>query len=169
MSEDWKLQYSVSLPPSAQYAKGDMFNIRADSSDDLENQFDEILRRHLADKAVAVSAHLNAVWQANTQLGATPVAEAAPWDTAAEQAPVPNWAQQQASQPASLGGVQIQGPDPVLPQQPAAPVSGMLCNHGKRVFKSGVTKSGPKQGQPWSAWMCAGPQGTVDKCDAVWV
>lgn len=35
MSEEYKVQITVSLPPSAQYAKGDMLNVRAQDADDL--------------------------------------------------------------------------------------------------------------------------------------
>lgn len=40
-----------------------------------------------------------------------------------------------------------------------------LCNHGARVYKSGVGKNG---GKPWAAWMCPTPQNAPDKCPPEW-
>lgn len=35
MSDDYKVQITISLPPTAQYAKGDMLNVRGSDADDL--------------------------------------------------------------------------------------------------------------------------------------
>lgn len=45
MSDDqFKVQWSVSLPPAAQYAKGDMLNIRGNSVEEVQAMFDQILQ-----------------------------------------------------------------------------------------------------------------------------
>lgn len=43
MSDEFKVQWSVSLPPAAQYAKGDMLNIRGNSVEEVQLMFNEIL------------------------------------------------------------------------------------------------------------------------------
>lgn len=54
--ETFKVQWSVSLPPAAQYAKGHMLNIRGNSVAEVEDIFDEILRDKFIDKATEVAA-----------------------------------------------------------------------------------------------------------------
>jgi hypothetical protein len=44
MTDEFKVQWSVSLPPAAQYAKGDMLNIRGNTVAEVEAMFDEVLR-----------------------------------------------------------------------------------------------------------------------------
>lgn len=43
MSDEFKVQWSISLPPAAQYAKGDMLNLRGDTVEDVEAIFDAVL------------------------------------------------------------------------------------------------------------------------------
>lgn len=43
MSDEFKVQWSVSLPPAAQYAKGDMLNLRGESVEEVQGIFDAIL------------------------------------------------------------------------------------------------------------------------------
>ncbi len=58
-----------------------------------------------------------------------------------------------------------QGPAPVqnYQAQSVQPPSGTgpTCQHGNRIFKSGVSKS---TGKPYSMWVCPTPQGTPDQC-----
>lgn len=53
--EGFKLQWSVSLPPVAQYAKGHMMNFRADTAEELNALLDEVLAQETVDKALAVA------------------------------------------------------------------------------------------------------------------
>ena len=58
MSDEFKLQWSVSLPPVAQYAKGHMFNFRSDTVEGLTALFDEVLASETVQKALDVAALL---------------------------------------------------------------------------------------------------------------
>jgi hypothetical protein len=59
------------------------------------------------------------------------------------------------------GGV-VGGTSGPATSKPAA--DGPICQHGPRVLKSGV-----KNGNKWSAWMCPTAQGAPDKCKPEWV
>lgn len=60
MTDDFRVQWTVSLPPTAQYAKGDMLNLRGVTVDEVEEQIDAILRGEFIDKAVKVGHELRA-------------------------------------------------------------------------------------------------------------
>jgi hypothetical protein len=60
VSDEFKVQWSVSLPPAAQYAKGDMLNVRGNSVAEVEEILDEILRDKFIDKAAEVSGFFRA-------------------------------------------------------------------------------------------------------------
>jgi hypothetical protein len=60
VTDDFNVQWSVSLPPTAQYAKGDMLNIRGATVDEVEEKFDAILRGEFIDKAIQVGHELRA-------------------------------------------------------------------------------------------------------------
>lgn len=51
MSDEFKIQWSVSLPPAEQYAKGDMLNLRGDTVEELEGMLDAVLNGRVIDKA----------------------------------------------------------------------------------------------------------------------
>lgn len=55
MSDEFKLQWSVSLAPVAQYAKGHMFNFRGNTVEELNSLFDEVLAADTIDKALSVA------------------------------------------------------------------------------------------------------------------
>lgn len=57
---DFKVQWSVSLPPAAQYAKGDMLNLRGETVDEVEAIFDEVLAGEFIGKASQVADLLRA-------------------------------------------------------------------------------------------------------------
>lgn len=71
---EYKVQWSVSLPPAAQYAKGHMLNVKGNSVAEVEELFDEILRDKFIDKAAEVAAFLVAT-QVVTDSGATGVSQ----------------------------------------------------------------------------------------------
>lgn len=71
VSDEFKVQWSVSLPPVAQYAKGHMFNFRADTAAELEALFDEVLASQTIQKALDVAALLTGA-QVVTQTTAAP-------------------------------------------------------------------------------------------------
>lgn len=73
MSDEFKVQWSVSLPPAAQYAKGDMLNIRGNSPEEVEEQFDAILRGEFIDKATQVANELRSTAAVVDGLDAKPV------------------------------------------------------------------------------------------------
>lgn len=59
MSEsDFKVQWSVSLPPAAQYAKGHMLNVRGQTVAEVESQLDSILNGEFIEKATEAAALL---------------------------------------------------------------------------------------------------------------
>lgn len=59
MSDDVKMiQWSLSLPPRAQYAKGDMLNIKAETVEELESMLDSVLNGEVLDKATSVGSLL---------------------------------------------------------------------------------------------------------------
>lgn len=62
MSEEFKVQWSISTPPAAQYAKGDMLNLRGDTVAEVEAMFDVVLASEGAflTKAQEVAALLRA-------------------------------------------------------------------------------------------------------------
>lgn len=60
MSDEFKLQWSVSLAPVAQYAKGHMFNFRGDTVEELNDLFDAVLASETVQKALDVAALLTA-------------------------------------------------------------------------------------------------------------
>ena len=55
MADEFKVQWSVSLPPVAQYAKGHMLNVRGETVEDVEALFDAILDGEFVSKATAVA------------------------------------------------------------------------------------------------------------------
>ncbi len=82
MSDEFKVQWSISLPPAAQYAKGDMLNLRGGTVSEVEGIFDEILNSDFIEKATDVANLLRGA-AVVTDSGAT--TESAP---ATESAPV---------------------------------------------------------------------------------
>jgi len=58
---DYKIQWNISLPPVAQYAKGHMLNIAAESLEELNFYLDELESSDTLDKAVGVAAKLAAM------------------------------------------------------------------------------------------------------------
>lgn len=78
--EGFKLQWSVSLPPVAQYAKGHMMNFRADTAEELNALLDEVLAQETVDKAMSVAALFTGaqVVHSPAPAPAAPAAEAAP-------------------------------------------------------------------------------------------
>ena len=79
MSDEFKVQWSVSLPPSAQYAKGDMLNLRGNSVEEVEGIFDEVLAdaSEFLQKAADVATHLRAVAAVSDGLSPTAAPAAA--------------------------------------------------------------------------------------------
>lgn len=90
MSDEFKVQWSISLPPCEQYAKGDMLNVRGSSVQEVEEMFDAILADEFVQKATDVSALFLAAHRAQQGLKAAPapVAAAPAANPAAEQASV---------------------------------------------------------------------------------
>lgn len=83
MSDDTQMvQWSVSLPPAAQYAKGDMLNIKGATVEEVEAQLDAILHPEsdFIQKAVDAAAGIRA---AALLVNPTPEPAAAPQQAAA--------------------------------------------------------------------------------------
>ena len=60
-SEDYKVQVSISLPPVAQYAKGDMVNFRGETPEEVEALLDAALEGNFFEKAaLAAKTYLTA-------------------------------------------------------------------------------------------------------------
>ena len=68
----------------------------------------------------------------------------------------------------SSGGSGNSAPRPPAPKGPAAGTSTPDCDHGQMTYREGVTKSGPKTGETWKAFMCPAPQGS-DQCKPQWI
>ena len=115
MSDEFKVQWSISLPPCAQYAKGHMLNIRDETVEGVVEIFDQILAADFIEKAASVAALLVA---ANVVV--QEVANEAPLTTAAVES------SQQAAQQNT---------------QPQAG-SGKFCPHGQRTYRSGTSSKG---------------------------
>lgn len=79
MTDDYKVQFSISLPPSAQYAKGDMVNFRASSVEELIGMLEEANNFDLYTPATEASKAMLLA----SGLGATVTNEAAPATQAA--------------------------------------------------------------------------------------
>lgn len=115
MSDEFKVQWSVSLPPAAQYAKGDMLNIRGESVADVEAMFDEILSdpSEFLQKAASVATTLRAASVVTEGLEGV--------SRAVSEAPV----------------------TPTGTTQTPAPVAELhACPHGKRTYKTGKKANG---------------------------
>lgn len=80
MSEEFKVQWSISTPPAAQYAKGDMLNLRGDTVAEVEAMFDVVLANEGAflAKATEVAALLRAAGVVDTVLSPPPPAPIQP-------------------------------------------------------------------------------------------
>lgn len=116
MSDEFKVQWSVSLPPVAQYAKGHMLNIRAETvvelSELVEDLNDEVLTA-LAD----VAANLVALSTVAESLGAKSVSHEESATTS-----------RKSSERKSSGG---------------GTVSHLrTCEHGKRTRRTGTGRKG---------------------------
>jgi hypothetical protein len=74
--ENYKVQWSVSLPPAAQYAKGDMLNIRGESVAEVEGLLERALSGDFINKAAEVAALVRAAAVVTDTF--TPTQDAAP-------------------------------------------------------------------------------------------
>lgn len=114
MSDDFKVQWSVSLPPAAQYAKGDMLNIRGESVEEVEALFDAVLADGFIGKASSVADLLRKA-QVVTEAPARP----APADEVGAKR-----AEHESAPPASS--------------------TDHFCEHGKMEYKAAFTSRGGK-------------------------
>lgn len=90
MSEDYKVQVSLSAPPPAQYAKGAMANFRGDTVDEVVG----LLQEAKAAELLELASEVEAVWTASAALGARteavqPAQGATPAQAPAQQAVAP--------------------------------------------------------------------------------
>lgn len=104
---DYKIQWNISLPPVAQYAKGHMLNIAAESLEELNEYLDALIASDTLEKAVGVAASL-----------------------AALSGVVPDAARTIASVPSESAAASSAGPDATVTQL-------RTCAHGKREYKEG--------------------------------
>jgi hypothetical protein len=135
MSDEFKVQWSVSLPPAAQYAKGDMLNIRGGSVEEVEGLFDAILAEEFIHKATEVATTLRVSAVVTDGLN-----DGAGYQTPDAPAPAPQ------------------------PSAPPAASTARRCNHGVRTRREGNYKSGPKQGRPYVGFFCPLERGNPDQC-----
>lgn len=137
MSDDFAFQATICTPPSAQYAKGHMVNVRANTPEELAQRLNAV-----ADSAVA-EAFARAVGVIAASEAVAPLAAPAP-------APVTPVAPTQPTQ---------------APQAPVAPAGAQAgapsCHHGVKKF---ISKPATATKKAWSAWGCPAPQGTPDAC-----
>ena len=68
---DYKIQWNISLPPVAQYAKGHMLNLACESLEELNAYLDELETSDTLEKAVGVAAKLAALSGVAEKLGGT--------------------------------------------------------------------------------------------------
>jgi hypothetical protein len=116
MAEDFRVQWSVSLPPAAQYAKGDMLNVRGESVEEVEALFDAILEDGFIGKASSVADLLRKA-QVVTE---APARSAAPAD--------------------EVGAKRAEKEDGA----PPASSTDRFCEHGKMEYKAPFTSRGGK-------------------------
>ncbi len=190
MSDEFQFQLSVSLPPSEQFAKGDMVNIRGNTGPEfLQNllNFDE----QMAALAGKVSADIRAQFAVARDLGGRVIEQSRPQNAQVapqqpQSAPVahPPAPQQYAPQtgygqeppppppdPQQYGGYPQQAPQQQYQQQPdpnAVPTQPPPhvgpppgCSHGQKKFIAKAYRNG-KPGY-WMAWACPAPQGAPDQ------
>ncbi|HET6917269.1 MAG TPA: hypothetical protein VFH56_14340 [Acidimicrobiales bacterium] len=141
MSEEFKVQWSVSLPPAAQYAKGHMLNLRGQSVAEVESQFDQVLTGEFIQKATDVASLLVAAGAVTEGLApAKPQAQAAPQPQAQPQQS--SWGQQPQAAPANNGAPQNGTPHP----------EGKQCRQCSAVlqFKQVTRKSDNRTFKFWS-------------------
>jgi hypothetical protein len=188
LSDDaFQYQLSVSLPPSEQYAKGDMVNVRGRNAQEfLQNLLN--LDEHMAAEAGRVAADIRAQFLVASRMGGRVVERSsngpqnppsAP-QNAPQQAPAPQGQQGGNGFQSPYGAPQAQqqpyGQQPQGYSQPGGngygggqPASGgpqsappdqgnaPSCSHGVKRFIEKPYKSG-KPGT-WKAWACPAQQG----------
>lgn len=126
-----------------------MLNVRA--SDPVE--FQALVDALNLQSVTALGEHLRAA-------GVVAAATSVPQATAP-----PAWATQGQAAPQSTWTPPVQN----VQVGAGPPADQHSCKHGPRVYKNGVTKSGPKAGQPWAGYMCPQPQNSPDQCQPEWV
>ena len=115
MADEFKVQWSVSLPPAAQYAKGHMLNVRGESVEEVEALFDAIL----ADEFVAKATSVAELFVAAQNVVSTP--------------------------PASSGGDEVAAKRAEHAESgPPASSTDRFCEHGKMEYKAPFTSRGGK-------------------------
>lgn len=139
--ENYKVQWSVSLPPAAQYAKGDMLNIRGESVNEVIGLLDEALNGEFIDKAASVAALVRAAAVVTDTF--TP--------TQTDAAPAHGY------EPAPSGREQNEA------AQQAAPGPVYTCVHGKRTERKGTNSRGA-----WTGYFCPLKKGDPNQCEVVW-
>lgn len=116
MPDDYAVQVSLSLPPSAQYAKGDMINFRGGSSEEVASLLEDAIQNGLLTKAIEASK----VYLVESGL-------TAPAD--------------QFNSPAASAPPFAQG-TPAPAAAPAQTTPAPMCQHGKRTWKTGSGAKG---------------------------
>lgn len=114
MADEFKVQWSVSLPPAAQYAKGDMLNIRGETVGEVQALFDDILDGDFIDKASSVADLLRKAQVVTETPAARPADE--------------------------VGAKRAEREE----SAPPASSTDRFCDHGKMEFKAAFTSRGGK-------------------------
>lgn len=137
MSENWRVQISPKL------ADGTLVNVRAETGEELLQTL-AYLKANAA-HITSFGAAIQAVSTVQGQLGGEVVAQTVPTQPA----------YQQPAQPVQQTYNNHAAASAYSPPAPAgAPGPAPLDQFGKPMkFVTGTTKSGPKAGQQWKAWM----------------
>lgn len=174
-NDSFQYQLSVSLPPSEQFAKGDMVNIRADSAQEFMQNL-TAFDVHLTQEAANVVANIRAQWTVIRDAGGQVIERAQNPHSAAQSPAQPTPPQDYQQQPqvpqeapqAPQQGYQQQPTQPQdyqqqpqQPQQPTGPPPNVgpapSCSHGVKQYLSRPYKNG-KPGF-WQAWACPADRG----------
>lgn len=175
-SEDFQFQLSVSLPPSEQYAKGDMVNIRGRSPQEFLYNL-QAIDAHMADILGQVSSSIRAAMSVSRDLGGQTIQhdrqapaqtpqnapQSAPQQTQAYSPPAQQYAPQNGAQaPQQQAPAQPQGDGvPTSPPPHVGPAP--QCSHGTKRFLAKPYRNG-KPGY-WMAWACPAERGDQSQHD----
>lgn len=123
---------------------GDLFTVRGDTVEEFKANLRDAVTLEALDYAKALQEHAHGQQQPTTAQAVANVQAAFPGAQVVEERPAPQPVQQFPSVAPTAQG----GPDPK-----------MVCKHGARVQRTGVSARGP-----WTAYFCPTPKGTPDQC-----
>jgi hypothetical protein len=133
----------VTIKPPVEFNSAPWLNFQAQDTAELQAQLREAFPTAGAESYAELVAQAFLEYKGVLTAAIGLAAPAAPQGASIQsEGPAPQWAT--AAAPAANGA-------PPAPQ----------CQHGEKVYRSGVGKNGP-----WTAWFCPSPKGTPGQCKA---